>query len=505
VRPLTRPTRDILALAALIVLGAALRFVTLGDRSFWVDEGFTLELAGRDLGGMVDVWRRLEANPPLYPFLAWLWVKLFGAGEFELRSLSALVGTATIPLAYAVTARLATRRAALVAALLVSVSALDVWFSQDARPYALLVLTAGLSFWAFLRAREDASPRRLAAWAGVSALAVLTHYFAVYLVAGEALWLLTAHPVRRRATLAAAALPAATFVALLPVALTQRSTNGGVPFIKATSFVSRVAGVPAQYVVAFQPPAQVAVSVLAFLAIPVAAWLVLRRTDPGERSGATVAATVGMVALLGPLVVALLPGLDFAYTRYTASAFIPLLAVVAIALGARRAGVLGAAALAWLVGFSVAIDLITADHSKFDHEDWRAAARALPPAPGDRVVVPTPDAGALVLRVYVPGAERSHRASFTVSEVDVIGLPPAFRQIGETPRPPRPPSPPAPPGFALVERRDAATFTLLRYRASRPTSVSRAELSALELSPGQRTAVLLARSEPGKSGRPPAR
>ena len=46
-----------------------------------------------------------------------------------------------------------------------------------------------------------------------------------------------------------------------------------------------------------------------------------------ERSGATVAATVGLVALAGPLVVALLPGLDFAYTRYTASAFIPLVAV----------------------------------------------------------------------------------------------------------------------------------------------------------------------------------
>jgi mannosyltransferase len=493
------PAPEAVMLAGLVALGAALRFATLGDRSFWVDEGFTLALARRDLGGAVQVWRHFEANPPLYPLLAWLWLKAFGEGEVAVRSLSAVVGTATIPLAYAVTARLATKRAGLIAALLVAVSALDVWFSQDARPYALVVLTAGLSFLAFLRAREHPSPRPLAWWGVASALALLSHYFAVYLVAAEALWLLAEHPLRRRATLAATALPAATFLALLPVALTQRSANGGVPFIGATSYVSRVAGLPAQYVVAFQPPAQVAVSVIAFLAIPVAAWLVLRRTGPDERPGAAVAAAVGMVALLGPLVVGLLPGLDFAYTRYTVSAFIPLLAVVAIGLGARRAGLPGAAALAWLVGFSVAIDLITADHSKFDHEDWRAAARALPPVPGKRLIVPTPDAGSLVLRVYVPGARPSPATSFTASEIDVVGLPPPYRQIGRAPRPPRSPSPPAPPGFALAVRRTAPTFTLLRYRASRPTSVSRGELAALDFARGGRAAVLVA---PGVTGRP---
>ena len=34
-----------------------------------------------------------ETTPPLYFVVAWLWAKLFGAGEIGLRSLSAALGT----------------------------------------------------------------------------------------------------------------------------------------------------------------------------------------------------------------------------------------------------------------------------------------------------------------------------------------------------------------------------------------------------------------------------
>jgi hypothetical protein len=312
-------------------------------------------------------------------------------------------------------------------------------------------------------------------------LAVLSHYFAIYLVVGEAVWLLGAHPRRRWPTIAAGAVPAATLLALLPIALNQRSANLGIPFLGMTSTVSRAAQIPAQYVVGFQPPAQVLVSIAAFLAIPVAAWLLVRRTDPRERHGALVAATVGGVALLGPIVAALLPGLDYVYTRYTSSAFVPLVAAVSIGLAASRARLLGAAGLAWLCGFSLGVDVVTADHSKFDHEDWRAAAHALAPVAGRRVVVVTPPLGERVLPLYLPGARRLDGAPGPASEIDVIGLPPAIRRIGHGPVPPRPPSPSSPPGFRLVERREAATFTLIRYRAARPLALSRARLDALAL------------------------
>jgi 4-amino-4-deoxy-L-arabinose transferase-like glycosyltransferase len=479
------------ALGGIVAIGAALRFATLDGRSLWVDEGWTVALAKLPLGEMLDKWHAHEDSPPLFYLLIWGWARLAGTGEVALRSFSALLGTATIPVAYGVTTRLSSRRAGLVAALLVAVSALDVWFSQDARSYALVVFVTGLSVWAFVRALDRPSSGALGGWAVISALALVSHYFAAFLVAAEALWLLAAHRPEWRRVASAAAVPALVLVALVPLALAQRtSSDPTAPFLSESNVWSRLVQIPAQYVVAFQPPAQILVSVLAFLAVPVAAWLVLAHTDALERRGAGLAAALGACALLGPLALATIPGLDYVLTRYTAAAFIPLVATVAIGIGARRAGALGAVALVWLVAFSVAIDLVTANRPKFGHDDWRAAARALGSASGPRAIVLTPDSGSIVLPVYAEGA-RVVKSAVRAAEVDVIGLPPPTRRIGKEPQPPRPPSPAPPSGFVPGGRREAKTFTLVRYRAARATRLSRSDLESLALARGDSPSVLL--------------
>ena len=60
--------------------------------------------------------------------------------EYGLRSLSALAGVATVPVAYLIGAELRGRRAGLMAAALVAVNPMLLWYSQEARAYALLVL-----------------------------------------------------------------------------------------------------------------------------------------------------------------------------------------------------------------------------------------------------------------------------------------------------------------------------------------------------------------------------
>ena len=47
-----------------------------------------------------------ESTPPLYYVLARGWAVVFGTGEVGLRSLSALLGTLTIPVVYAIGATL---------------------------------------------------------------------------------------------------------------------------------------------------------------------------------------------------------------------------------------------------------------------------------------------------------------------------------------------------------------------------------------------------------------
>ena len=203
----------------------SLRFATLDEQSFWYDEAVTVGLVRMDFGDMLDRIPESESTPPLYYIVAWLWAKVFGTGEVGLRSLSALCGTAFVPVVYAIGAAPSASASAWWRPALAAVNPLLVWYSQEARTYALLLLLAGLSFLFFIRLLTgDPRRRTLVLWAVVSALALATHYFAAFLVAIEAVWLLMAAANRRPIAVAVACL-AAVELALLPLLLHQRSLN----------------------------------------------------------------------------------------------------------------------------------------------------------------------------------------------------------------------------------------------------------------------------------------
>ena len=84
-------------------------------------------------------------------------------------------------------------------AALVAVNPLFVWYSQEARAYGLFVLMGALAMLCFLRARAGARAAAHRAFAITGSLALLTHYFAVFLLIPMALWLLCDRRSRRAA------------------------------------------------------------------------------------------------------------------------------------------------------------------------------------------------------------------------------------------------------------------------------------------------------------------
>src|SRR5207248_2415973 len=88
-------------------------------------------------------------------------VALFSTSPGALRLVSALAGTAAVPLAAALGRRLAGDRGGILAALAVAADPALLAWSRDARMYSLaatLVLAAALALW---RAAEASSPGRL--------------------------------------------------------------------------------------------------------------------------------------------------------------------------------------------------------------------------------------------------------------------------------------------------------------------------------------------------------
>ena len=127
--------------------------------------------AASSRGGFGDAMEAVgysESAPPLYYALAWVWTQLTGTGEFGLRSLSALAGVATVPVAYLLGAELRGRRAGIVAAALVAVNPMLLWYSQEARGYALFALLCARSRCSTSSARSSAAARRDVDLAGES-------------------------------------------------------------------------------------------------------------------------------------------------------------------------------------------------------------------------------------------------------------------------------------------------------------------------------------------------
>ncbi|MEJ7568869.1 MAG: glycosyltransferase family 39 protein [Gaiellaceae bacterium] len=476
------------AVAALTVIAALLRFPTLDAKSFWVDEVVTVSLVRQDFGSMLEAIPSSESTPPVYYVLAWVWSQAFGVGEVGLRSLSALLGTAVVPVAYLATRELSSNRAGTASAALVAVNPLLVWYSQEARAYTLLVLLGGLSYLFFARSLRQPRPRSLVFWVFASALALATHYFALFLVIPEAIWLLIQLRRRRAAVLAAVSVACVGLV-LLPLALQQLENPR---WIAESGLGSRLVQIPAIFLIGFEIPlpyAFAAATVAGALAA-VGFWLLVRRADPTERGRGFVAAGIGAAAVVFPALLSIL-GLDYVVYKNVIAAVFPLTLAVAVGLAARRAGRLGFVALTALVTLSAALASATLWEPKYHREDWRRAAEAIGPARGPHAIVVTPLDGALPLELYL-GASRQREASgrLRISEIDLVAG--ARRPLGSIaePQTPRPSTPTAPdPRFRVVERVEADRFTLIRYRSATPVSVSIELLRAVALDSG-RVAVL---------------
>ena len=442
-----------IVLAGLVAIGAILRFSTLGTQSLWGDEGLTAAIVALPFGDAMSTIAETESSPPLYYLLVWLWTALYGESEVALRALSALFGTLTIPVAYAIGSELRSRLTGIAAAALVATSPLLVWYSQDARPYALLALLSALSFLYFVR-------RSLWLWGLVSALAVATHYFALFTVVPEAIWLLLrVHP--RTRVIAAAALPGLVALAALPLQLHQADVVPH-PWAQIASLRSQVSQSAQQFLVGLTWTDfihDLAVPLLALLVLAALALLAARGAGEERRAAVAPAVIAGLGAGL-PFVIGLF-GDNYLAARNVLGLW-PLLAVL-IALGAAAVPRVGGPLVGVICAISVAIVIAVALDEDLQRDDWRGIVASADDA--QAVLVVNRQENASVVRYYLDG-ERPGNAP--VAGLAVVGRPtesPAFSAV-----------PPA-PGFAPGARHDIRAISSIRFTSPVPAPLPPAPYS----------------------------
>jgi 4-amino-4-deoxy-L-arabinose transferase-like glycosyltransferase len=203
------------ALLAIVVAGFVLRVLLVRDSVFG-DELFTYAIATEDsLGGVFDGINTTENTPPLYYLLAWLSTKL-GDPTHTIRLPSLILGTAAIPLVYAIGKAVRSARAGLLAAVVVALSPFAVFYASEARAYAVLGTCVALSTWALLKAVRSESRRWWVVFAVATVAGFYLHYIAIFSTAAQLGWVLVAYPTARRRALIAAGASALAYVPWLP-------------------------------------------------------------------------------------------------------------------------------------------------------------------------------------------------------------------------------------------------------------------------------------------------
>jgi hypothetical protein len=174
----TVSTLEWIALAAVLLVGAAARFYRL-DTSLWYDEIDTLlNFVRLPTGELIESLK--PNNHMLYSLQAQAAIALFSESAWSLRLPAVLFGLAGLVAVWALARSTVGRVEALVVAFLLAVSYTHVWFSQNARGYTELLFWTTCAMLLFVRGLAGSGWRTWTLYAISMAAANYTHLSALF-------------------------------------------------------------------------------------------------------------------------------------------------------------------------------------------------------------------------------------------------------------------------------------------------------------------------------------
>jgi 4-amino-4-deoxy-L-arabinose transferase-like glycosyltransferase len=154
-------------LALLLVLAAALDLWAL-DRNGWANTYYSAAVRSMSTSWHAFLYNSFDSagvmtvdKPPLALWVQALSARVFGMSSWSVLVPQALMGVATVALAYDLTRRRFGRVAGGVAGLVLATTPITVAISRHNNPDALVVLCATAALWAIVRALEDGRTRWL--------------------------------------------------------------------------------------------------------------------------------------------------------------------------------------------------------------------------------------------------------------------------------------------------------------------------------------------------------
>ncbi len=131
----------------ILLLSLGLRIISL-NQSLWLDEAIMVVHAQHNsFLSYLTHYGLSDFHPPLYMAILWIWIHLFGNSEITVRLPSVMSGLLTIWFLYKLVNNFISKEAGLLAALLLAINPLHIYYSQENRMYSLAALAAMMSFY----------------------------------------------------------------------------------------------------------------------------------------------------------------------------------------------------------------------------------------------------------------------------------------------------------------------------------------------------------------------
>ena len=183
-------------LLAILLVALLLRVFQLDAESLWLDEVYSVNWGNHDFVQILGLSIQ-NRHPPLYLLLLHYWMQLFGDSEFSVRLPSVLFGVFSVAMLYKVGTLLFNKWTGLMSAFIMAISAYQIYYSQEARAYMMMVLFALISFYFFLKLFEGKNYWILAGYVLFSTTLMYAHYYGLFLVFVQALFVLGFYALRR--------------------------------------------------------------------------------------------------------------------------------------------------------------------------------------------------------------------------------------------------------------------------------------------------------------------
>jgi mannosyltransferase len=217
-----------IAVGVAVAIGVVLRFWT--QSHLWLDEALSVNIAKLPVGDIPEALRH-DGHPPLYYWLLHGWMSVFGESDRAVRALSGVFAVLALPLMWLAGRRVGGRTVAWLAVVLLALNPWAFRYATEARMYSMVVVLVLAGYLCVMNALEDDGIGWLVGVALLTGTLLLTHYWALYLVAATVVLLalrLRSPVTRRRAVhvLIAVAVGGLAFVPWLPSFVYQAGHTG---------------------------------------------------------------------------------------------------------------------------------------------------------------------------------------------------------------------------------------------------------------------------------------